>query len=191
MITTSRRNGRGLFSAIVHALRGRRRETVTAAVTINRPPHEVFMALQHLEQLSSFMGNAASVRASGPKRTVWAIEMPTAVQVQWELEVVEEQAYEKLVWHSTEKSQVPIDVTATLVNAPGRSATELRVMLEVSRSAVLPASLVKLFAKETLKADLRRLKQILETGEVVHSDASIHRGRHPAAPSGYMQGRQR
>jgi hypothetical protein len=31
--------------------------------------------------------------------------------------------------------------------------------------------------------DLRRFKQVLEVGEVVHSDASIHRGLHPARPS--------
>jgi hypothetical protein len=30
--------------------------------------------------------------------------------------------------------------------------------------------------------DLRRLKQVLETGEVLHSDSSIHRGMHPAQP---------
>jgi hypothetical protein len=30
--------------------------------------------------------------------------------------------------------------------------------------------------------DLRRFKQVLEVGEVVHSDASIHRGMHPAQP---------
>ncbi len=30
--------------------------------------------------------------------------------------------------------------------------------------------------------DLRRFKQVLELGEVVHSDASIHRGLHPAQP---------
>jgi hypothetical protein len=30
--------------------------------------------------------------------------------------------------------------------------------------------------------DLRRFKQIMETGEVVHSDASIHTTPHPARP---------
>jgi hypothetical protein len=30
---------------------------------------------------------------------------------------------------------------------------------------------------------LRRLKQVLETGEVLHSDASIQHGMHPARPS--------
>ena len=31
--------------------------------------------------------------------------------------------------------------------------------------------------------DLRRVKQVLETGELVRSDASIHRGMHPARPA--------
>jgi hypothetical protein len=30
--------------------------------------------------------------------------------------------------------------------------------------------------------DLRRFKQIMEVGEVVHSDASIHSGPHPGQP---------
>ena len=36
---------------------------------------------------------------------------------------------------------------------------------------------------QKLENDLRRLKQILETGEVVHSTASVHQGPHPARPS--------
>jgi hypothetical protein len=35
---------------------------------------------------------------------------------------------------------------------------------------------------QQVDGDLRRLKQVLETGEVVHSDSSIHRGPHPARP---------
>jgi uncharacterized membrane protein len=47
-------------------------------------------------------------------------------------------------------------------------------------------TLAKLFGREPsqeISSDLRRLKQVLETGEVVQSDASIHRGLHPARPS--------
>ncbi|MBL9022816.1 MAG: hypothetical protein JNL21_11500 [Myxococcales bacterium] len=46
--------------------------------------------------------------------------------------------------------------------------------------------LAKLFGEEPgqqIAGDLRRLKQVLETGEVVHSDASIHRGKHAAWPA--------
>jgi hypothetical protein len=33
-----------------------------------------------------------------------------------------------------------------------------------------------------IENDLRRLKQVLEVGEVVRSDASAHPGLHPARP---------
>jgi len=44
----------------------------------------------------------------------------------------------------------------------------------------------KLFGEEPavqIDGDLRRFKQVLETGEIVHSDASIHKGAHPAQPA--------
>jgi hypothetical protein len=53
-------------------------------------------------------------------------------------------------------------------------------------AGALGASFAKLFGREPsqqISADLRRLKQVLETGEVLHSDASIHRGMHPARPA--------
>jgi hypothetical protein len=47
------------------------------------------------------------------------------------------------------------------------------------------AAIAKLFGEEPgqqIAGDLRRLKQVLETGSIVHSDASIHHGMHPARP---------
>ena len=44
------------------------------------------------------------------------------------------------------------------------------------------ATIAKLFGEEPsiqVDGDLRRFKQVLEVGEVVHSHASIHRGMHP------------
>jgi hypothetical protein len=38
-----------------------------------------------------------------------------------------------------------------------------------------------------VKSDLRRFKQVMETGEIVHSDASIHSGLHPAQPPENLQ----
>ncbi|MBX3155353.1 MAG: hypothetical protein KF773_05105 [Deltaproteobacteria bacterium] len=183
--TTTKREARpGLLGALVHALRPRRRETLSAAVTINRPRPEVFLALQHLDQLSSFMGGAVIVRSSGPRRLTWTLELPTSAQAEWELELVEERPSEKLAWRATERSALPIDVHVALVQAPGRDATELHARLVLGRARLLPTGAAKLFEKDKLKDDLRRLKQILETGEVLHSDASIHRGRHPAMPPG-------
>jgi uncharacterized membrane protein len=72
------------------------------------------------------------------------------------------------------------------VPAPGDQGTEIHVELRYQPpGGRLGAIAAKLFGEEPgqqVKGDLRRLKQVLETGEVVHSDASIHRGAHPAQP---------
>jgi uncharacterized membrane protein len=72
------------------------------------------------------------------------------------------------------------------VNAPGGRGTEVHVDLSYDPPAgALGATFAKLFGEEPsqqVDGDLRRFKQVLEVGEVVHSDASIHRGPHPAQP---------
>jgi len=45
------------------------------------------------------------------------------------------------------------------------------------------AKLVKSLPKHEIEADLRACKQLLEVGEIVHSDASVHRLPHAARPS--------
>jgi len=67
-----------------------------------------------------------------------------------------------------DRERTSLDVQFAL--APGGRGTEVRVQSStVGRLAALNA--------------LRHFKQVVETGEVVHSDASIHRGPHPAQPS--------
>jgi hypothetical protein len=72
-------------------------------------------------------------------------------------------------WRQYEDSQqTGIDVA--FAEAPGGKLTELR------------ARHARLQGPHVLQ-ELRHFKQVVETGEVVHSDASIHRGLHPAQPS--------
>ena len=65
-------------------------------------------------------------------------------------------------------------------------APEIVLQMEyAARRGLFGARLARLLGEEPARKvanDLRRFKQVLETGEVLHSDASIHRGRHPACP---------
>jgi hypothetical protein len=63
------------------------------------------------------------------------------------------------------------EASARFVAAPGGRGTEIHV-----EHAALEGPKVM--------ARLRRFKQTVETGEIVHSDASVHKGPHPAQPSG-------
>src|SRR5690606_20885156 len=90
-------------------------------------------------------------------------------------------------WSSLPGSSVPNHGKVTFEQAPGNRGTEVHVSLTYEPpGGAFGAVVAKLFGeepKQQIKSDLRRLKQVLETGEVTHSDASIHRGMHAAKPS--------
>ena len=72
----------------------------------------------------------------------------------------------------------------TFKAAPGDRGTEVLVAMEIDApGGAIGDAIAKRFAEADTKGDLRRFKQVLETGEVVKSDASIHALPHPARPS--------
>jgi uncharacterized membrane protein len=71
--------------------------------------------------------------------------------------------------------------------APGGRGTELRVTLEYDPPfGKLGSKVAMLFREEPgqqVADDLRHFKQVMETGEIVLSDATKQRGPHPARPN--------
>jgi uncharacterized membrane protein len=159
---------------------------VRKAITINRTPEEVYRFWRHLENLPRFMAHLESVRVLDDRRSYWKAHAPLGLMVEWTAEMVEERPNELISWRSVEDSQVPNSGTVRFVRAPGDRGTEVHLDIRYDPPAgAVGAAIAKLFGEEPsqqVDGDLRRLKQVLETGEVVHSDSSIHRGPHPARP---------
>jgi uncharacterized membrane protein len=157
---------------------------VIAAVTINRSPMEVYEFCRRLEQLPQFMNHLVSVEQHADRRSTWTARLPVGGTVRWEAEIVEDRPGEALSWRSIEGSQVQTRGRVTFTRAPGRDMTEVRIAMQLGVFGRSPSlELARLFARPQVKGDLRRLKQVLETGEVLRSDASVHRLPHPAQPS--------
>ena len=78
------------------------------------------------------------------------------------------------------------NVVVRFERAPGMRGTVVRVEMQYKPpGGMIGAAVANLFGKAPelqLQEDLRRLKQVIEVGEVVQSDASIHRAPHPAQP---------
>src|SRR6185369_2661452 len=112
----------------------------------------------------------------------------------WDAEIVEDRPNELLSWRSVAGADVPNQGSVRFRPGPD-DTTELLVDLRYDPPAgAIGSSVARLFGAEPgqeISADLRRLKQVLETGEVLHSDASIHRGRHPARPAQLENGKRR
>jgi len=160
---------------------------VTESITIGRPPEEVYRFWRALEHLPEFMEHLESVQVLDERRSRWRARAPGGSSVEWDAEIVEDRPNELIAWRSAGEADVSNTGRVRFVPAPGGRGTEVHVELRYDPPGGRMGSLVaKLFGEEPsqqVKSDLRRLKQVIETGEVVRSDASVHRGMHPAQPS--------
>lgn len=157
--------------------------TVSAGVTVNRSAEDAYAIWRDFARLPTFMVHLESVTVDGD-RSHWTATAPAGQTVEWDAEIVEDVPGEVLSWHSTE-ADVPNSGTVRFSAAPGGRGTEVRVELDYRPPAgKLGNAVARLLGEEPRQQvtdDLRRFKQVLETGEVVVSDGS---------PEGKRSGRQ-
>jgi uncharacterized membrane protein len=160
---------------------------VKKTITINRSPGEIYDFWHDFEHLPQFMAHLESVQVLDTRRSHWKAKAPAGTTVEWDAEILQDVPGESIAWRSTDGADVPNAGTVRFLPAPGARGTEVHVELQYDPPAGAVGKVVaKLFGEEPgqqIAGDLRRLKQVMETGEVVHSDASIHRGMHAAQPA--------
>jgi uncharacterized membrane protein len=162
---------------------------LTGAVTVNRPREEVYRFWHRFENLPTFMYHLESVSITGDRRSHWRAAGPLGRSVEWDAEIVDDRPGEYLSWHSMPGSGVVNAGSVRFTPAPGGRGTEVRVQLTyVIPGGKLGAAVAKLFGEQPEQQvgdDLRRFKQVMETGEVLRSDGS------PAGHSARWQMHQR
>jgi uncharacterized membrane protein len=173
----------------------RRAIRARSAITVNRPPEEVYAFWRDIENLPRFMAHLESVRDDGRGRSRWVAAAPAGATVEWEAELVDDVPEHLVAWRSLEGADVPNEGSVRFELAPGGKGTEVTVDLVFEPPAgAVGAAVARLFGEEPVqqvKDDLRRFKQVLETGEVVRSDGSPDGTRtqrqfhqEPAQPAG-------
>jgi uncharacterized membrane protein len=166
-----------------HAERG---ISVNKSTTVNRPREEVYRFWHNFENLPQFMQHLEAVQVTGDRLSHWKAKAPAGMTVEWDAEVTEDRRNELIAWRSTGKADVENSGVVRFERAPGGRGTQVHVELRYEPpGGKLGALVAKLFGEEPnqqVAGDLRRFKQVLETGEVVYSDATVHRGMHPARP---------
>jgi uncharacterized membrane protein len=162
---------------------------VKQAITIRRPVEEVYAFWRDFQNLPRFMPHLESVQVIGPGRSHWKTQAPGGTCVEWDAETVEDRANELIAWRSLDGADVPNAGLVQFRLAPRNQGTEIEVDIQYDPpGGEIGQTIAKLFGKEPgqqVAADLRRLKQVLETGEILISDATIrHAGlaQRPAQP---------
>jgi uncharacterized membrane protein len=164
-----------------------------ATTTVTKPPDEVYGFWSDLERLPSFMAHVEEVQVTGPRTSHWRVSAPFDREVEWDAGTIEEVPGSRLSWRSIDGADVPNSGEVRFVTAPDGISTEVHVTLTYDApGGALGKALAKYFGEDPsqhLDDDLRRFKQVMETGQVVRSDGAPWGKRarhefpqHPAQP---------
>jgi uncharacterized membrane protein len=159
----------------------------TQTIVVNHTPEDVYQFWLDFESFPRFMKHLESVTNRGNGRSHWVARGPAGKSFAWDAEIVENRPNELISWRSLPGADVENAGSVRFERAPGGRGTLVRVNLRYDPPGGTAGSMVAMLLGtepgQEVQADLRRFKQVIETGEVVRSDASIHERSHPARPS--------
>ena len=120
------------------------------------------------------MAHLKSVTRIGENRWHWVARGPAGSSVEWDAEIVAHRPNDFISWRSLEGSDVDHAGIVRFEPARGGRGTVVRVEIEYAPPAgALGVVVAKLFGEAPQKqiaVDLRRFKQLMETGEVLKTE---------------------
>jgi len=139
-------------------------------VLINRPRAELYAFWRDFRNLPSFMQNIHSVEARGPERWHWVVAAPAGKTVEWDSMITEDHADRVIAWTSLDGASVRNSGRVEFRDSTAGRGTEVSVTIAYDPPGGAVGQLIaKLFQREPkiqARQDLRRFKQLMETGEV-------------------------
>ena len=151
------------------ALGGEHGVHVRDAIRVECAIEDVWRFWRRLENLPHFMTHFDRVTETSERQSHWIAVGPAGLTVEWDAEIINEVENQILAWRSVPGSDV---VTAGSVNFDavrgGRSTNE-RAPAYAPPAGKAGAFIASLFGREpsqTIREDLRHLKQQLEAGEI-------------------------
>ena len=140
------------------------------SVTINRPRGELYSFWRDFKNLPQFMHNVHSVTIQDQIHSHWTIEAPGGKTVEWDSEITQDEPGRLIAWQSLEGASVRNSGKVEFLNSPDDRGTVVRVTLTYDPPGGAVGKLIaRLFQKEPkvqARQDLRRFKQLMETGEI-------------------------
>ena len=143
---------------------------VESSRTIQKPAEELYRFWRNFENLPRFMDNLESVRVLDNQRSHWTVKAPAGRTVEWDAQIINEQANELIAWRSLEGADVDNAGSVRFLPGPGGRGTEVRVVIDyIPPAGRVGFAVAKLFGREPrqqVEEDLRRFQQLMEAGEI-------------------------
>lgn len=139
------------------------------SVTINRPLSEVFAYYRDFSNLPTFMENVARIDVQDDTHSHWVVKAPAGTTVEWDAVVTDEAPDSFIAWASQEGADIANSGRVDFRDAGARGTVVTATLRYDPPAGTLGRLVAKLFQREPgiqARRDLKRLKMLLETGEI-------------------------
>lgn len=145
------------------------------AVSINRTAAELYAFWRDFSNLPKFMENVESVSVTGPVQSHWVVKGPNG-PVEWDSRIAEDVPDQRIVWKSMGDADVDNAGVIEFRTGPQGRGAEVRVLISFEPPLGGPGRMIAGWMQKDphiqAKRDLRRFKQLMETGEVATSPSN-------------------
>ncbi|MDO6415798.1 SRPBCC family protein [Sphingomonas sp. BIUV-7] len=142
------------------------------AVTINRPASELYAYWRDFTNLPTFMDNVVSISPIDGELSHWVVKAPGGKTVEWDARLTEDTPNELLAWTSEPGADVANSGRIEFRDAGARGTVVTATIAYDPPGGAIGKLIAKMFQREPAiqaRRDLRRFKQLMETGEIATS----------------------
>ncbi len=155
------------------------------SVLINRSREELYREWRDFTRFPRFMENVEKIETLDGSRSRWTIKAPAGSAVELVTRITADDGGRAIAWQSEPESDIETEGRVEFIDAaPGRGTIVRLTQRYTPPGGIVGKGLAKLFQREPkiqARRDLKRFKQLMETGEVA-TNASPS-GRKSESPS--------
>ncbi|WP_375393628.1 SRPBCC family protein [uncultured Sphingomonas sp.] len=140
-----------------------------AAVTINRPVGELFSFFRDFVNFATFMENVDRIDVLDATHSHWVVKAPAGRTVEWDATVTAEVENRFIDWTSDPGADVANGGRVEFRDAGARGTVVTATIRYDPPGGIVGKVIAKMFQREPAiqaRRDLRRFKQLMETGEI-------------------------
>jgi uncharacterized membrane protein len=145
-------------------------ELIGRTVSINRPRQELYDFWRDFRNLPQFMENIESVTILDGNRSHWKVKGPASSELEWDSVITEDVPGEVIAWASTENANIDNSGRVEFRDSSNKRGTIVTVTIVYDPPAgALGKAFARVFRREPkiqARHELRRFKQLMETGEL-------------------------
>lgn len=143
---------------------------IERTLIVNKAPHECYEFWRDCGNLPQFIAHVQSVTFDGASRSHWAVSLPNGRTLEWDAVLTVDEPGKRLTWRTESEEALCHVSSVRFQRAPGERGTLVTWMLHYQApGGRLGATLAQLIGPDPfgqVRDNLRRFKQLIETGEI-------------------------